>query len=67
VSKIAAVDVGDGWLIVALPPSEVAVHPTDDVARHELFLMCDDVRATVEALETRGIEFAAPISDQGWD
>ena len=50
----------------ALPPSEVAVHPTDDVARHELFLMCDDVRATVEALEIGGIEIRRTDSDQGW-
>jgi hypothetical protein len=37
------VDVGGGWLILALPPSELAVHPADKDGRHERYLMCDDV------------------------
>ncbi len=62
------VDAGDGWLIFQLPPGEVAVHPTgaDTSGRHELYLVCDDIRATVEELEAKGAEFVGDVSDQGW-
>ena len=60
------VDVGGGWLIFALPPSEVAVHPTDGPPSHELYLMCDDVEATVADLDGTTVEVIAPIEDQGW-
>lgn len=43
----ARVDAGDGWLIFKLPPAEVAVHPADGPASHELYLMCDDIQETV--------------------
>src|SRR5690348_12431523 len=43
VLELPAVDAGGGWLILGLPPAEVAVHPADGPALHELFLMCDDV------------------------
>ena len=45
-----SVDAGGGWLIFALPPAEVAVHPDDAGDRHELFLMCDDIEATAAQL-----------------
>lgn len=61
-----AVDSGGGWLIFSLPPAEVAIHPADGPARHELYLMCDDVHATVETLRKKGVDFAGPVSDQGW-
>jgi hypothetical protein len=60
------VDVGGGWLIFGLPPSEVAVHPTDGPPQHELYLMCDDVEATVADLDGTTIEVVSPIEDQGW-
>ena len=60
------VDVGGGWLIFALPPAEVAVHPTDGPPSHELYLMCDDVEATVADLTAAGIEVTKPVEDQGW-
>ena len=65
---LRAVDAGGGWLIFALPPAELACHPTapDDSGRHELYLMCDDIEATVAELEAKGVEFVAPISDQGF-
>jgi catechol 2,3-dioxygenase-like lactoylglutathione lyase family enzyme len=63
---LPSVDSGNGWLIFSLPPAEVAMHPTDGPPRHELYLMCDDVQATVDALTKKGVEFAGPISDQGW-
>ena len=49
------VDAHDGWLIFALPPAEVGVHPGDS-PRHELTLMCDDIHATVADLREKGIE-----------
>lgn len=68
VLELPSVDAGDGWLIFRLPPSEIAVHPTDAsaVGRHELYLVCDDVQATVSDLEGRGVEFVAGVSDEGW-
>lgn len=61
-----AVDAGGGWLIFALPPSELAVHPTDGEPKHALHLMCDDIHATVAALTARGAEFTRPVSDEGF-
>ena len=66
VLEFKSVDAGHGWLIFALPPAEVAVHPTDAGSSHELYLMCDDIRATVAELERKGVEFARPVADQGW-
>jgi catechol 2,3-dioxygenase-like lactoylglutathione lyase family enzyme len=45
-----AVDAGRGWLIFAAPPAEIAVHPTDSEEHHELYLMCDDIEATIADL-----------------
>ncbi len=61
-----SVDAGGGWLIVALPPAEVAVHPTDGDSQHQLYLMCDDIQATVSELSARGIRFEGGITDEGW-
>jgi catechol 2,3-dioxygenase-like lactoylglutathione lyase family enzyme len=62
-----AVDAGGGWLIFALPPAEVAFHPSDEAgAGHELYLMCDDVEATVAELSAKGVEFEGGVSDEGW-
>ena len=61
-----AVDAGDGWLIFALPPAELGVHPTNEGERHELSLMCDNVKRTVEELEAKGVEFTKPITDEGF-
>ena len=65
---LRAVDAGGGWLIFALPPAELACHPTapEESGRHELYLMCDDLEATVAELEAKGVEFVAPISEQGF-
>jgi catechol 2,3-dioxygenase-like lactoylglutathione lyase family enzyme len=59
------VDAGGGWLIFKLPPGEVAVHPTDGRQSHELYLMCDDLNATVEHLEDHGV-MCSDITDEGW-
>ena len=65
VLKLPNVDVGDGWLIFGLPPSEVSVHPADHSGRQELYLMCDDVEAFVAAMTQRGLS-CAPVQHQGW-
>jgi predicted enzyme related to lactoylglutathione lyase len=63
----SSVDAGRGWLIFALPPAELAVHPADDEERgSEMYLMCDDVDATVAELKQKGVEIVRPIADQGW-
>jgi catechol 2,3-dioxygenase-like lactoylglutathione lyase family enzyme len=66
VLNLPSVDAGGGWLIFALPPAELAVHPADSGTRHELYLMCDDIHATLAELRTKGVEAARDISDQGW-
>ena len=60
------VDSGGGWLIFALPPAEVAVHPTDGDGEHELYLMCDDLEATMAELTAKGVEFDGGVQEQGW-
>ncbi len=60
------VDAGGGWLIFALPPAELAAHPTDGDGHHELYLMCDDIESTVEELTGKGVEFTGPVSDEGF-
>jgi len=63
---LAAVDAGGGWLIFALPPAELAVHPADGDGHHELYLMCDDIQATLTELRSKGVEVAREVSDQRW-
>jgi catechol 2,3-dioxygenase-like lactoylglutathione lyase family enzyme len=60
------VDAGGGWLIFALPAAEVAVHPADGEPAHELFLMCDDVTATIAELSAKGVEFTLPVTEERW-
>ena len=62
--RLPGVDAGDGWLIFALPPAEVAVHPADE-ASHELYLMCDDLEATMTELGVAGAAFG-PVHEQRW-
>jgi len=63
-----SVDAGGGWPIFAMPPSEIAVHPTHDGggAHQELYLMCEDLDATVAELAKRGVELVRPIEKQPW-
>jgi catechol 2,3-dioxygenase-like lactoylglutathione lyase family enzyme len=61
-----SVDAGGGWLIFALPPAELAAHPSDGDTSIELYLMCDDIEATVAELQAKGVEFTRPVSDEDW-
>ena len=59
---------GDGWLIFAMPPTELAVHRAADGAREgaqRLFLVCDDIESTVAELREKGVEFTDEIIG-GW-
>jgi len=62
---LTSVDVGEGWLIFGLPPSEVAVHPSSENDVHELYLMCDDVTGFVGGMKKRGID-CGPVMNRGW-
>jgi predicted enzyme related to lactoylglutathione lyase len=66
VLALPSVDAGGGWLIFGLPPAELAAHPADEGGAHELYLMCDDIGATVAELEGKGAAFTRPIADEGW-
>jgi catechol 2,3-dioxygenase-like lactoylglutathione lyase family enzyme len=59
-----SVDAGGGWLIFGLPPAELAAHPAE-TSGTSLYLMCDDLEATMAHLRSKGVELG-PISDQGW-
>ena len=59
------VDAGGGWLIFGLPPAEVAVHPSSTNDVHELYLICDDVRALIAEMKKRGVP-CSNVEDQRW-
>jgi hypothetical protein len=65
------VDAGGGWLIFALPPSELGVHPSEGPTyesgvRHQVSLMCDDIHQTVADLRSKGIAFDGEPTDAGY-
>src|SRR3569833_434607 len=62
---LPSVDAGGGWPIYALPPAELAVHPSEG-SSHELYLMCDDIEKTVAQLQAKGVELVRPVEDQRW-
>ena len=71
----ASVDAGHGWLIFGLPPAELAVHPSDgNVAQNfagespaatVLYLMCDDLAATVASLNAKGAA-TTEVKEERW-
>lgn len=65
VLKFPFVDAHGGWLIFKLPPSEVAVHPSDENDMHEFFLMTDDLDAEMAVLKKVGAACDEP-SLQAW-
>jgi hypothetical protein len=65
VLKLRSVDGGGGFLIFALPPTEVAVHPGNDNDKHELFLMCADVEAFIAEMKKRNVA-CSKAQDQRW-
>jgi len=61
----SSVDAGDGWLIFALPPAELAVHPAEANDRHELLLMCSDLKAEITALGSKGVH-CSEVQEARW-
>jgi catechol 2,3-dioxygenase-like lactoylglutathione lyase family enzyme len=59
------VDAHDGWLIFALPPAELGIHPAD-APSHELTFMCDDIATTMAELQAKGITFKGEPENQGF-
>lgn len=65
VLKFPSVDAGHGWLIFAMPPLEAAFHDSDHNDRHELFLMCDDIAATLKDLKSKNVN-VSEVTHQRW-
>jgi catechol 2,3-dioxygenase-like lactoylglutathione lyase family enzyme len=64
---LESVDAGGGWLIFALPPAELAVHPaSSEGGGVELYLMCDDIDGTMRELRDKGVAFDGSVADQPW-
>src|SRR5579863_6817241 len=55
VLKFPFVDAGHEWLIFALPAAEAAFHPAEENDKHELYLMCDDVKGEMKNLGAKGV------------
>jgi catechol 2,3-dioxygenase-like lactoylglutathione lyase family enzyme len=64
-----SVDAGHGWLIFALPPAEVAVHPADapsgEQNLHELYFLCDDLQSELEGLRQKGVQ-CSNVQEERW-
>ena len=60
------VEAHPGWLIFALPPAELGVHPSDGDSKHELWLICDGLDATISELRGKGIEFRGAPEDRAF-
>jgi predicted enzyme related to lactoylglutathione lyase len=65
------VDAGEGWLIFALPPAELGIHPGEGPTfergiRHQLSFMCDDINATIADLRSKGIEIRGEPQNEGY-
>src|SRR5215472_2924959 len=65
VLSLRSVDAGGGWLIFALPPAELAVHPANESGTTELYLMCEDLPAAMQALAAEGVECSA-VEEPRW-
>jgi catechol 2,3-dioxygenase-like lactoylglutathione lyase family enzyme len=68
VLELPHVDAHGGWLIFALPPGELGIHPVQGAehvsGRSELHLMCHDIERTKAELEVKGVEFTEPLSEE---
>ena len=65
VLHLTNVDVGHGWLIFGLPPSEIAVHPSDNNGQTELFLLCDNIQHFMQRMAEEKIP-CDPVQNQRW-
>ena len=62
--ELKNVDVGSGWLIFSLPPSEIAFHPHDSSTSHEFYFMCDDIEVAQNHLSSHGVK-CSESNDEG--
>jgi hypothetical protein len=62
---VATVTAGHGWLIFGLPKAESAFHPGPTNDQHELYFLCDDVKAEMESLKAKGVECSA-VAEERW-
>jgi len=60
-----SVDAGNDWLIFALPPAELALHPTEGDGAHELYFMSDDLSADMAALSQEHVRFSE-VAEERW-
>ena len=65
VLKFSSVDAGHGWLIFAMPPLEAAFHDSEKNDQHELYLICDDIEATLKDLKSKSVTVSG-VSEQRW-
>jgi len=65
VLKFPAVDGGRGWLIFALPAAEAAFHPDEKNGAHEMYFMCDNLKSTMESLQSKKVE-CGPVHEERW-
>jgi hypothetical protein len=70
VLELSAVDVGRGWLIFEMPPTEIAVHPGDQtvppnsddgVTGAAVYLMCDNLESTMRTLREKRVNFTRVV------
>jgi len=61
----ASVDAGHGWLIFAMPPAEAAFHPSDANDVHELYFMCEDLKAEMASLAEKGVR-CSDVQEARW-
>ena len=66
VLDFASVDAGGGWLIFKLPPAELAFHPTDGEPEQELYLMCEDIDALLDRLDSKGVAVSREVTEARW-
>ena len=65
------VDAGGGWLIFAMPPAELGVHPDEGPTfasgvRHQIAFICDNLGTTIAELRAKGVAVAGDPKDEGY-
>jgi catechol 2,3-dioxygenase-like lactoylglutathione lyase family enzyme len=65
VLKFPSVNAGHDWLIFAMPPLEAAFHDSENNDQHELYLMCNDIAATLEDLKSKNVKIS-DVSERPW-
>jgi hypothetical protein len=65
VLRFPSVDAGDGWLIFALPPAEVAIHPSETNGAHEMYFTCENVKKEISALAKKGVR-CSRLKEASW-